>query len=186
MKVSDEAVAAFSEAWEAKRKEIGRGIAPEGTKTRAGLEAALAVQLGLPFEAETPELRAQRREAIEADVAAGKFFITGEWLGVSVDQCTCYGGGPMGHEPGCGSEPVERLVDLILGADIDAQKRLYDVQAYLAKTLDNIEGGDYGWTGAEAVEFIQDALKMSLPPEPEVTEATAPASSDSSSTGGQL
>jgi hypothetical protein len=46
-----------------------------------------------------------------------------------------------------------------------AEKRLYDVQAYLAKTLDNIEGGDYGWTGAEAQEFIAEALAMTLPPE---------------------
>jgi len=22
-----------------------------------------------------------------------------------VDRCTCYGGGPYGHEPGCGQEP---------------------------------------------------------------------------------
>lgn len=42
MKVTDEMVAAYAEAWEAKRKEIGRGIAAPGTKTRAGLEVAIA------------------------------------------------------------------------------------------------------------------------------------------------
>lgn len=43
MKVTDEMVAAYAEAWEAKRKEIGRGIAAPGTKTRAGLEAVFAL-----------------------------------------------------------------------------------------------------------------------------------------------
>lgn len=40
--VTDEHVRLFTEAWEAKRKEIGRGIAPKGTKTRAGLAAVFA------------------------------------------------------------------------------------------------------------------------------------------------
>ena len=35
------AVDAFMEAWEAERKKIGRGIAEPGSKTRAGLSAAL-------------------------------------------------------------------------------------------------------------------------------------------------
>lgn len=39
--IPQEAVDAFEEAWAAKRKEIGRGIAPKGIKTRAGLSAAL-------------------------------------------------------------------------------------------------------------------------------------------------
>lgn len=39
VEVTDEHVRLFTEAWEAKRKEIGRGIAPKGTKTRAGLRA---------------------------------------------------------------------------------------------------------------------------------------------------
>lgn len=34
---------AFTEAWEAERKKIGRGIAEPGTKTRAGIRAAFAV-----------------------------------------------------------------------------------------------------------------------------------------------
>lgn len=34
---------AYVEAWEAERKKIGRGIAPPGTKSRAGIIAALAV-----------------------------------------------------------------------------------------------------------------------------------------------
>jgi hypothetical protein len=38
-----EAVDAFTEAWEAERKKIGRGIVPPGSKTRAGLSAALQV-----------------------------------------------------------------------------------------------------------------------------------------------
>ena len=39
--VPQEAVDAYVEAWEAKRKEIGRGIAEPGTKVRAGLSATL-------------------------------------------------------------------------------------------------------------------------------------------------
>lgn len=39
----EQMVGAFTEAWEAKRKEIGRGIAPKGTKTAAGLIAALVI-----------------------------------------------------------------------------------------------------------------------------------------------
>lgn len=35
---------AFTQAWDAKRQEIGRGIAPKGTKTRAGLTAANAIR----------------------------------------------------------------------------------------------------------------------------------------------
>ena len=43
---TDEMVAVFTAAWEAKRKEIGRGIAPAGTKVRAGLEAVLEALTG--------------------------------------------------------------------------------------------------------------------------------------------
>jgi len=32
----------LTEAWEAKRKEIGRGIAPKGTKVGAGIDAVIA------------------------------------------------------------------------------------------------------------------------------------------------
>jgi hypothetical protein len=39
--IPDKAVIAFTEAWEAERQRIGRGVAPAGTKTRAGLAAAL-------------------------------------------------------------------------------------------------------------------------------------------------
>jgi hypothetical protein len=42
--VTQEMIDAFTEAWEAKREEIGRGIAPAGTKTRAGLEAVLRLR----------------------------------------------------------------------------------------------------------------------------------------------
>ena len=35
-------VDAFTAAWEAERKAIGRGVAPRGQKTRAGLRAAFA------------------------------------------------------------------------------------------------------------------------------------------------
>lgn len=41
--IPQEAVDAYIEAWEAERKKIGRGIAPPGTKVRAGLAAALEV-----------------------------------------------------------------------------------------------------------------------------------------------
>lgn len=40
---TDDEVAVFGAAWEAERKRIGRGIAPAGTKTRAGLRAAFAL-----------------------------------------------------------------------------------------------------------------------------------------------
>lgn len=42
-RLPQKAVDAFKEAWEAERKKIGRGIAEPGTKTRAGLVAALDV-----------------------------------------------------------------------------------------------------------------------------------------------
>lgn len=42
-KLIEEARIAFVEAWEAARKKIGRGIAPKGTKSRAGIRAAFAV-----------------------------------------------------------------------------------------------------------------------------------------------
>ena len=48
-------------------------------------------------------------------------------------------------------------------ATSDLTKRLYDVQAYLEKTLDNVESGDFAWTGAEAVEFIKDTLEFLRP-----------------------
>jgi hypothetical protein len=38
----------FTEAWEAKRREIGRGIAPKGTKTGAGIDAVLAALAAQP------------------------------------------------------------------------------------------------------------------------------------------
>jgi len=41
--IPQEAIDAYTEAWEAERKKIGRGIAPPGTKTRAGISAALQV-----------------------------------------------------------------------------------------------------------------------------------------------
>lgn len=44
--IPEAAVTAFTEAWEAEREKIGRGIAPKGTKTRAGLLAALPYLLG--------------------------------------------------------------------------------------------------------------------------------------------
>mgnify|MGYP003524898881 FL=1 len=37
----EKARVAYVEAWEAERKRIGRGIAPKGTKSRAGMRAAL-------------------------------------------------------------------------------------------------------------------------------------------------
>lgn len=43
VEVTDEMVETFSEAWEAERIRIGRGIAPAGTKTRAGLRAVFAL-----------------------------------------------------------------------------------------------------------------------------------------------
>jgi hypothetical protein len=41
---TDQEVAAFSRAWGAARDKVGRGIAPRGTKTRAGLRAAYAAR----------------------------------------------------------------------------------------------------------------------------------------------
>lgn len=39
--------------------------------------------------------------------------VSGTWLVYFVNQCTCYGGGPYGHEPGCGYEPVRNLSDIL-------------------------------------------------------------------------
>lgn len=38
--IPEEVVKSYMEAWEAKRKAIGRGIAPPDAKVRAGLSAA--------------------------------------------------------------------------------------------------------------------------------------------------
>jgi hypothetical protein len=42
IEVTPELIEAFTAAWGAKQQEIGRGVAPKGTKTRAGLEAVFA------------------------------------------------------------------------------------------------------------------------------------------------
>ncbi|MGC5027426.1 hypothetical protein ACLQ3K_21980 [Tsukamurella sp. DT100] len=34
------------------------------------------------------------------------------WIVAEAGGCTCYGGGPYGHEPGCGWEPIVQLTDL--------------------------------------------------------------------------
>lgn len=34
------------------------------------------------------------------------------WIVAEAGGCTCYGGGPYGHEPGCGYEPIVQLTDL--------------------------------------------------------------------------
>src|SRR5690606_33392747 len=36
-----------------------------------------------------------------------------------VNECTCYGGGPYGHEPGCGVEPVLDLTQIEGWPNID-------------------------------------------------------------------
>ena len=69
-------------------------------------------------------------------------------------------------------EPAAKAAANRYNAESVIHDRLYDIQACLAKTLDNIQGGDFAWTGAEAVEFIQDALKMTLPPESPDAEPT--------------
>lgn len=38
-----------------------------------------------------------------------KLLIVNDWLVEETDSCTCYGGGPYGHEPGCGLEPLVNL-----------------------------------------------------------------------------
>lgn len=35
-------------------------------------------------------------------------FING-WLAEVTNSCTCYGGGPYGHEPSCGTEPIVNI-----------------------------------------------------------------------------
>lgn len=34
------------------------------------------------------------------------------WIVAEAGGCTCYGGGPYGHEPGCGLDPIVKLADL--------------------------------------------------------------------------
>lgn len=53
-----------------------------------------------------------------------------------------------------------RMLGQLANALALREARLYDVLAYLAKTLDNIEGIESGWTAAEAREFIAEALAM--------------------------
>lgn len=43
--------------------------------------------------------------------------------------------------------------------------RLYDVQAYVAKTLSNIEDDDSVWTASDVREFIDDILMYAGPVE---------------------
>ncbi|WP_199182503.1 hypothetical protein [Cryobacterium sp. Y11] len=45
--------------------------------------------------------------------------------------------------------------------------RLYDVRAYLEKTLDNIEDSAQGWTASDVRTFIRDALELAVENEPE-------------------
>src|SRR6478735_3197088 len=63
----DAAVEAYTEAWEAKRHEIGRGIAQPGTKTRAGLLAAFAT-LGIALqEPEGTDWKAYAADQLSGD-----------------------------------------------------------------------------------------------------------------------
>lgn len=55
------------------------------------------------------------RTLIQQDIDADNISIMNKYLVVAVNKCTCYGGGPYGHEPGCGYEPIAPLIDLIAG-----------------------------------------------------------------------
>lgn len=50
------------------------------------------------------------------------YAVIGEWLVQEADGCTCYGGGPYGHEPGCGYEPVAKISEI--EATLSAVNRL--------------------------------------------------------------
>ena len=54
------------------------------------------------------------------------------------------------------------IIEILSHADAplpsNAAATLYDVRAYLAKTLDNFEDDDEGLTGSEVREFIRDCL----------------------------
>ncbi|MEC4616282.1 hypothetical protein [Tsukamurella tyrosinosolvens] len=64
----------------------------------------------------------RERDEARADLAEVLTAITGEteqallvrsgWIVAEAGGCTCYGGGPYGHEPGCGLEPIVKLADV--------------------------------------------------------------------------
>lgn len=75
---------------------------------------------------------------------AERYSIVNGYLVETANGCTCHGGGPYGHEPGCGMEPVALLSDLL---DIHAVR--YQPLAALAGEVEAINQAN-GWTrGAE-------------------------------------
>lgn len=114
-------------------------------ETPATLEDALGL---------TPEQRQQRVEKLNAELArireaerralvpttpapsiAAIYDINGEWLVQRVDGCTCYGGRPYGHEPGCGWEPIAKVADMLeaLGGERPASGGLVGLPAQTEK-----------------------------------------------------
>jgi hypothetical protein len=45
-----------------------------------------------------------------------EYSIMNGWLVEFANACTCYGGGPYGHESGCGYEPIAKVEDLLAKA----------------------------------------------------------------------
>ena len=39
----------------------------------------------------------------------GRYFVYNGWVGIDTAGCTCHGGGPHGHEPACGFEPLIKV-----------------------------------------------------------------------------
>ena len=50
--------------------------------------------------------------ASEPHPPADRLSIVNGYLVECANECTCYGGGPYGHEPGCGYEPLVNLAEL--------------------------------------------------------------------------
>lgn len=75
------------------------------------------------FTAAAPIIRAQAvQEFLRSDRT--KPVIYNEWLVEPVNYCTCYGGGPYGHEPGCGLEPLVDLTEQVEAIRADERRRV--------------------------------------------------------------
>lgn len=56
--------------------------------------------------------------------------VVGDWVAVSVNQCTCWGGDAhYGHQPGCGFEPVGKVDEPIMKLAVAARELLPELVA---------------------------------------------------------
>lgn len=109
-RITDEMVAAFGAAWEAKRQEIADGDAAPGTKTRAGLEAVIALSL-----------RSRLRDVIAATLADDIYVCTRDSSAWSYGTMSLDDFQPAAED----EEVVTRIVDATLAefAAVETQEK---------------------------------------------------------------